>query len=723
MFGISFLNPFLLAGGALASVPLIIHLLHRRRYRIVDWAAMEFLLASSQRSRRRMQIQELLLLILRTLIILVLVLALSRPYWRATGIGVSGAGNRYVVLLIDNSFSMDYFGGNQSAFEKALNVAAGIVDDLKSGDTVSVVTLREPPQAIIREPSLNREVVQKEIAGLQLSDAGTDVLGALRIAAELIDKAELTRNEVILITDMQRSGWGTDSSSEDAALAEATARLSKKAQMTLVDVGLETMENRAITSLVSTDKIVGTDLLSEFAAEITNSGPDDVRQLIVNFYADGYKQRDRAIDVDAGETQRLTFTHTFRTAGPHQVMAEIDADNLKLDNRRYVSVGVRDSLSVLLVDGEPAQDGPGETWFLNRALNPDSRGGADRVTVIAPVERTDIGLGVVDLKEHDLVVLANVALLPADVLPRLEDYVQNGGALVVFLGDRVDQAFYNDELYRGGQGLLPARLDGITAATEGEYETLIIEDYDHPITQMFRGMKAAGPASGQVYKHHTAALAEDTGAKVLCTYSGGGPALIEKNVGLGRVLLITTSCDDEWNNLPRSVIYLPLMHQIVDYAARVEGPYRNQLVGDPLRLTILPQEYAGELTMLPPGEAGEVAVSAVPRGDEFLIDYADTWQAGLYELRTRDEAGGDFALRDYFAVNPPPAESDLSRISESEIRRRLPELAFQLVEEFRTDTVRAEKAAAGRQLWRSLLYGLLILLCLESVLAQKLGRQ
>src|SRR3954454_1337491 len=100
----AFLNPLMLFGLAAVSIPILIHLLSRRRYEVVDWGAMQFL-KISETTRRRFFIEELLLMLLRMGLIAVLVLALAAPYVESTVLArLGGRANRDIVLLFDGSY-------------------------------------------------------------------------------------------------------------------------------------------------------------------------------------------------------------------------------------------------------------------------------------------------------------------------------------------------------------------------------------------------------------------------------------------------------------------------------------------------------------------------------------------------------------------------------------------------------------------------------------------
>src|SRR5687767_15897758 len=114
-------NPWLFVFGALAvSVPIIIHLLNRRKFRIVDWAAMDFLLEADKKNRRRIRLENLLLLLLRCLAVLLIGLLLARPFLPTNvTAGLIDAGQFERIVLLDDSLSMQAQAGNESAWEVA----------------------------------------------------------------------------------------------------------------------------------------------------------------------------------------------------------------------------------------------------------------------------------------------------------------------------------------------------------------------------------------------------------------------------------------------------------------------------------------------------------------------------------------------------------------------------------------------------------------------------
>ena len=102
-----FLSPIFLYGLALVGIPVLIHLIRKRKIKVIQWAAMEFLLLSQRKQKKRLRIEELILLLLRIMIVALAVMAFARPVARSLGIPLLSQTSRvYAVIVLDNSFSM-----------------------------------------------------------------------------------------------------------------------------------------------------------------------------------------------------------------------------------------------------------------------------------------------------------------------------------------------------------------------------------------------------------------------------------------------------------------------------------------------------------------------------------------------------------------------------------------------------------------------------------------
>src|SRR5687768_12692952 len=210
----------MLLGLLLASVPIIIHLLNRRRFRLVEWAPMKYLHLTIKTNRRRMRIEQLLLLIVRTLVVALLFVALARPALSASGLGgwLASRARTSRVIVIDDSLSTGYQAERRSAFESAREAAAQVVRAIGAQDAVTVVRTSRPDEPLVREASVSDpSKLLSQLSALAPADSACDWAAVFKHLDNVLSAATHPQKELIVLTDLRRSGWAGD-------VAEWTAR-------------------------------------------------------------------------------------------------------------------------------------------------------------------------------------------------------------------------------------------------------------------------------------------------------------------------------------------------------------------------------------------------------------------------------------------------------------------------------------------------------------------
>jgi hypothetical protein len=184
--------PFAALGALCALGPLVIHLLNRRRYRVVNWAAMEFLRQAIQRNRRILQIRDILLLILRTAAVLLFGLALARPYFATQQQAFDARQPLHAVLVIDNSLSMAYESLEGSLLDKAKERARQFVELLPTGSRVSLIAACGSRARLSIDPYDSKESALEALEQIEIVDrsasfarAANEALAACQMAPEL----------------------------------------------------------------------------------------------------------------------------------------------------------------------------------------------------------------------------------------------------------------------------------------------------------------------------------------------------------------------------------------------------------------------------------------------------------------------------------------------------------------------------------------------------------
>lgn len=700
-----FLN-LILAGGLVAvSAPIIIHLLHRSRVIPYDWGAMMFLQELMAERARRLRLQEVLLLLVRALLVACLALAFMRPAILSATAGVRSPGvHTSAVLLLDDSYSLNA-GRAHAAWQDAREMALAYLNTLRRGDDVSVMFTsssgRTPPPAALYDLERAKELVRSAAPRCDR----TDMPRALTAALQQLEAQHNPRRELVLFSDMQAAGWGLTDRARWSFIANAVNSSRVRPNLILAATPDARPSNLALTRIAPSRQVVDCYTSVIFNLTVANEGAEAVKDATVTFIVDHAPKATRSVSLAPGAQEVLAFEHRFERPGSHCLTCRLRAaqDALDDDNELSHSVVVIDRLPVLLVDGD-RREGPlaSETDFLRLALSPKDAEDPLWRTVIEPTVVDTADMRYADFSKYRVVVLANVAALPAPVVSELERFVVAGGGLLIALGDRVQADSYNRTLFRQGAGLLPVALRrapaGTPAAEQGggvvrqvaasasaggsplplrQAEAVHLAGIvsNAPALDLFRPEKGQDWSRARIRTHFPTG-APGEGVRVLASYSSGEAALVQKQLGEGKVLLLTTAADMDWSDLPIQPFFVPLMQNLVSDLASAVIPPRNLSVGQTLVYVSSGAAALRSHLLYPPaggaaaaprtqGTGDAIALKTQRQGALSVFTHEDTWQQGVYLVAPEGVAPED---RVYYTVTADRAESALARLSDDDFQ-------------------------------------------------------
>ena len=728
LWAITFGNlPLLQFGIAATSLPILIHLLNRRKYREMPWAAMRFLVAAMRKNQRRVKIEQWLLLAIRTLVVFLVVTAMAKPLLESLGAIALPGQRTHRVLVLDGSLSMAYTPSDKTRFEQAKALASQLVRDSRRGDVLSIVLMADPPRIVVGDasPSANQAEVLKEIDAIALPHGGTDLVASLGAVDRVLEVSTVPRKEVIFLTDLQAASWRKGPGGAEA-LKSAIAKLeARRAQSVVIDLGKDGGENRAVTDLRLDSPVVTLGgPAPKVIATIRNYGPKPAYDFKARLMVDGQLGPDQSVpEIPVGGDQTFAFTPTFSAPGDHLIEVRIDDDPLMLDNRRRLAVPVREFLNVLLVDGQPRSEPfQAETDYLAQALNPEVKS-SGAVSQVRTEVVNESQLGTRELAPFDAVVLCNIAQFTQAEVVSLDAYLKQGGGVVVFDGDQVIADNYNQLLFADGKGLLPASLGGLVGDPQSKKGAFDFDarDYKHPIVSLFDGADSnviAGLTGAKTWAYHKLKVPEDQAAqaRVALWFSSGDPAIVEVPRHRGRVIQVATSADTGWTSWPLHPSYPPIMEQVILQAASGRLAERNVRVGQPFDQA-LPASAAGAPVEVSRPDEVRAASQLKAAGDVSVFHYEETDLSGHY----RAKFGPPLALESIFAANPDPIESDPAKLDRAGLVDAVPGWAFTYLTNWKDLTGNASSVGRRGELHRPLLYALLALLIIEAVAAWKFG--
>lgn len=735
------LNPAMAwIGAGAVSVPIIIHLLNKRKFERVQWAAMRFLKLSIEQNQRRIQVEDIILLILRCLLLLLLGFALARPTIQALG-GGGWFGQQKItaVVLLDNSYSMSTTDGTKSRFEMAKDAAEQAIASLPTGSSVSVLFASDYiPTGPIPEPTYDLGLARKTIHEAKVSDRATNLYPAVKKAVETLKDKRAGAREIYLVTDTQSLGW---KQFED--IRRSFDEVKKDIRSSVVFVGSAEEQNIGVSDLrlVSGPSVVGYPL--HFEVQLTNYGRSEARDVRVKLRVDKEEPSDEGtIDmIPPGSSKSLSLFAKLKTEGGHSVSANIEPDRLPADDVRTIAVRALTAVNILLVDGEPGAGGrESETFYLKNALlpvpKPEIEQYYNKVTVVPSQE-----LDSIKFDQYDAVFLCNVTDFTEPTLAAFADYLKRGGGLVFFPGENIQLRSYNNDLAKKYQ-FLPATLGEARgdASRDDQFALLQDKNFEHPIARLWNDPASSGTLNVHFFRMFELTPNGDekgpeksVGAegveigrpRTVLRFQDGKPAMMERTWGAGRVVIFASTADTAWNDLgARPHIFIPLVHRTLGAMVTRQDENLNVRVGERLAWRADARLLGREALIYRPGfETAEKSAAAEPRriglaGNVPLLTFEDTSQAGAYQVRI----GGDDPLVFTFAAQPDPEESRLEELDRPRIDQ-IGQVAD--VTEWKSTIPLADilqKKRVGTELWKYLALLALALATAETILAHHFSK-
>ncbi len=661
------LAPIYLVGAAAAGIPLVLHLIYRRKAPKVFFSTIRFLRLSNERTAHRRRIQDLLLLLLRTLLFILLALALAQFIVKLTeGSGLVRA-RAAIVIVVDNSYSMAAVHEGQSRYENAKEAALAILQRLHPDDEAVALFTSGPERRL--EPKFTRDTqeVLNTINRSACSAEGGNVMLALKEARDLLVPRKTELKEIYILTDMQKLAWETGSK-WDAEPETALAREERAAIPVIVfDAGREVTGNLAAREIrVSGQAFVrGTPITID--ADIHNPTPQSVKGAIVSLLVSGEAKGKREIDAGPNATGTASFAYELPESGVANIQIRLPDDALNVDNTRSFKLEVKDKIRVLVVqDATSAVDFLDQSYFLERALDPSITLGGPSLSIIRPDRIPLENFAGARLSDYDVVFLLGIKTMSETAAAALKLFVKEGGGAIFFAGDRMDVGEYRRLFARGPEPLLPLPLVPID---EGEpdrtrFTQVTSVDESHFVFAPFRGLNILKAV--RVYKSARVDLHVSTPMVKLAQLADGQPLVLEHSYDRGKVVFITVSADAAWSNLPVTDVFLPMIHQLVYHVSGSFEETDSLAVGAPYRFNF-PESAARVHIDIRRPDGIEETISTAPTADTNEAVYTKTFKPGYYTYSTR----GGVARSGAFVVNPDTAESNLERTDEDALDEHL----------------------------------------------------
>lgn len=711
----SFLAPLYVLGALAVSLPVLFHLIRRSPRGRTLFSSLMFLAPSPPRLTRRSRLDHLLLLLLRSAVLILLAAAFARPFLReAARLPLAGAPGKRVAILVDTSASMrrgnlwslarDRVEKLLEGLEPADEVALFVFDD-----SVRVLAGFEATGAL--GPGQRASVLQERLRGEQPTWGATDLGGALVRLADSLDAQALSESaddegappkalQVVAVTDLQQ---GADLAALEAYTWPERVRLT-----------LERVE-------IPDDSNAGARLLGDLPPEAADeprrvrvrneegSGTEQFSLAWASGGAEGLPDSRTEVYVPAGETRIVPATMPSDGAAVDRLV--LRGDEQDFDNSFYIVPPVRREVDVLYVGRDEEKDPEGLRYYAELAWTGQARREV-RLLSRAPDQPLPPVTG-----SPPPLMLADGAV-DRGTREGLLERVRSGATLLYVLTR--SSGAPSLETFLGRDGLLVEESDSDDYAMLGEI------DFTHPVFLPFADPRYSDFTKIRFWRHRRVSLggsaAADRGApdeggsgvRVLARFDNGDPAVLERNLGEGRILVFTSGWNPRDSQLARSTKFAPLLVGLLDIALGRTRERAAFVVNEPIPFP--PVERTGE----PEGAGGTGRRVVKPDGTEVLLaadarTFEDADQPGIYELLV---PGASRRV----AVNLASSESRTAPLAEEELEQRGVALGVPVRSESRGRHLRDVELESGQKLWQWLVAAALALLVVETWIAGRKSR-
>ena len=697
----TFLTPLFLLGLAALAVPILIHLTQKERKSVVEFPSLMFLRKIPYESVQRRRIRDWLLLALRLAAIALIVTAFARPFLRGSDLAAAPGGARDIVVLVDRSYSMGY----GEAWARAQRAAADALANTTPADRISLVMFADTAEVAVRStPDRSRAIA--EINAATPGPGSTKYGPALKLAGSLLAESLLPRKEVILVSDFQRGGWQPDD----------TLRMPGGTKVTTVVVDGGQGASLALTpvALLRT-RDAGQPERVTVTAGVLNRTTTAASDVPINLEIDGRIVQDLKISVAPSASASVSFSPLTITAPNTRAVVRLGSaggaavDTLPRDNTFNFVLTPSAPVPVMAVSA----GAPDATLYLSRALAI-----GEQPHFNATMQSPDALAG--DAMNRARVIFLNDIAIGDSVAAKLVTFVEGGGGLMIALGQRASWP-------AGRAAWLPAAIGQTVDRTRGAAARLSGMDYGHAIFEPFRAPRSGDFSTARFYSYRALTAAKD--ASVLARFDTGEPALVERAMGRGRVIVYASTLDLNWNDLALKPMFLPFVHQLGRHLSGFKEQPAWLTIGQVLDVDAAEvaagatsgsaaRAAAGRAILTPSGLRRDLAVPAATAGATTPAAALELTEQGFYEVRSAGRDSGQVIVA---ASNVNIAESNLDRMDPNELVASVTGNG-PAGSSSGQDVLPDEAQELAQRVWWYLLFAGILLLIAETVIAHRYSR-
>ncbi|MFH1283632.1 MAG: VWA domain-containing protein [bacterium] len=649
----SFLYPYFLWALPLAGLPIILHLLFKKKPKLYRFSYLHFINLATRQNVPHSRLKNYLLLFVRCLILLILTILFSRPVLHfGDTFKKKKELSRSFVILIDNSYSMGFQVGDRNYFEYVKDSSRELINNLSDSDRAAVVVFSNRVEFASGQLTNDKQLLQKKVSEIKLSNNPTDITSAFDVASRLLKNTQTPSSVIIVFSDFAKHGW------KRMELSKAFERKDdfyKKVKLIFVDHEYE-VKNMAIFNIELKGDYYNED--ANVIASIINFDNTNVNPGM-SIYWNGVKKLEGVVELKKKEYKKKVFQLRLPEKQIVDIEGRLNVDGLALDNKYYFTKSIKPVVNILIIDGDPKLSTvDGESFFLQHALTPKTGLSGIRAKITGVDEASGI-----NMRDYDLLISCNVGSLRQEMADKLDAYLQQGGRLLITLGNNTKV-----DLYKSLKPLMPAEIVSHKALSKGE--SIELKPTAHPLLKKLELQDSYEMGLINFTQYYF--VRPMLGSRVVLSLANGHPLLVERNIGSGSSMLFCSTVDRDWTNFPVKPLYPIFFQEIARYLTQDKKTFLKKvhwIIGE--SLTSKHIDYKGNvssISLIDPDKSRNDISKLLRNYQEVIFDVP-----GIYYLEYNIDGK---KIIEGLDVNLDQIESEgnFEKISSSEIQDIFPKI-------------------------------------------------
>lgn len=672
----TFLNPAYLLGLLAAAVPVIIHFLNLRKLQTVDFSTLKFLKEIQKTKIRNLKIKQWLLLLIRMLIIISIVLVFSRPTIKNIGLsGENSLSRTSAVIIVDNSLSLAIKDSKGSGFQEIKDFALKLLSNFHNGDEVAIL-LSSLENENEFQFSKNLKSLEYKIGQLKISMISNDINRSIEKSIDLLKRSVNANKEIYILSDFQKSKF-------------LRVNLNKEYddndfKIFLVPFNKPLNNNIATTDFILDNQIIEPNTNVSFTSQ-TQNGKNFYANGVISLFVNQSRVAQSSFSLQPDESRKIFFEHLLNHGGLIESMAEVDDDNLTLDNTRYFSAFIPNTINILCIsdDVESAK-------YLELVVKNSGEEIIFNKTSFSQILAHDISA-------VDLIIIIGGSGRSSEEIRKL---IPADKSIMIFPSGKSDTAEFNTIL----EALNLGKTNLINTKSFIEFEKA---EMNHPVLSgLFDDKKITEIESPQIKQYFRIRFPKSF--KSIITLQDNYSFLSETNRDRQKIFVFSVSPDLSGSDFPLKGIYAPLILKSINYLALKINTEKKYFPGDIISFPMM-QDIQSFKIIKPDGTEDYAQPSAG------ILSYQNTNQIGCYKF-----FDGNKLI--YFAdVNIDPAECKYEFNSPEESANKLVNILKSKIITVKNKNNVNElitEARLGTELWKPLLIIVILLMLSEMVLSR-----